>query len=487
MFHFYLYLREIDGNLTMKQHNYKNKHAIAGLISEYEAMSQKGTVGFLEEKAFNQLIEYYTNQSKIDRALEVVDHALSQYSLSPNFYIKKAQLLMKNRQEALAITSLEQAQIYAPSEIDIYIFRAEILCTLKRYEEALTLLNELKPFVKEKDLSEVYLCEAQIYEYRHQFEEMFYTLKKILFKNPRNDEALKRLWLCLELSNMFTEGIELYLQLIDEDPYSYLVWYNLGHAYNCINDTKNAAIAFEYAFLIEASFHDAYIECAAANFKLKKYKKALQCFEEALDHFEADSIIIMNIGRCYEALNDISVAKVFYLKAIQLSPNNDEAHYWLAKCLVKENQLESAIKTYLKAIDLEDRREEYYIGLANCYWEMQEHKLAKFVFEKAIETAPEQISCWLLYASFLIDLRKYNESIRVLDEAEANTSSDDIRLYYCRIACLFLKGRQGEALYRLGEVLDENFKSHTCIFDFAPELEKEEKILALIEKYKGKC
>ena len=470
----------------MKRHNFNNEHAIYGLITEYEAMSQKGTVDFLEEKVFNQIIDYYLNHSKLDRALEVVDHALSQYSFSPNFYIKKAKLLVENHQETLAIAILETAQLYAPTEIEIFLLRAEVLCTLRRYEEALILLDELKPIAKGEDLCEVYLCEAQIYEYRHQFEEMFFSLKTILMNDPRNEEALKRIWLCVELTQMFSEGIELYLELIDEDPYSYLVWFNLGHAYNCIGDNKNAAEAFEYAFITNPSFQEAYEECAASNFKLKNYKKALQCFEEALDQFEADSTTLMNIGRCYEALKDVSVAKVFYLKAVQLDPKNDEGHFWLAECLVRENQIETGIRSYLKAIELEARREEYYVGLGRAYNHTGDEKLADYQFQKAIETAPEQISCWLEYARFLMDLGRFEASIEVLNDAEANTSSNDIRIYYCHYTCLYLMGKRKEAIYRLGELLEEAFSFHEYIFKFAPDLEDEPEILALIERYRNR-
>ena len=43
----------------MKQQNQNNQNIEKALISEYEAMSQKGTVGFYEETVFLALINHY--------------------------------------------------------------------------------------------------------------------------------------------------------------------------------------------------------------------------------------------------------------------------------------------------------------------------------------------------------------------------------------------------------------------------------------------
>ena len=63
----------------MNQQNFDNKHSLADLIFEYEAMSQKGTVEFVEETVFEKLIEFFQNKCSYEKALEVVNHALTHY------------------------------------------------------------------------------------------------------------------------------------------------------------------------------------------------------------------------------------------------------------------------------------------------------------------------------------------------------------------------------------------------------------------------
>ena len=469
----------------MKRHHFNNQHAISALVSEYEAMSQKGTVGFFEEKVFLQLIDYYQSELRIDRALEVVDHALAQYSFTADFHIRKAQLLIESRQEDLAINSLEQAQIFAPSEIEISFLRVKILCTLGKYEEALILLDQIKPEASVDDLNEIYLFEAEICEFRKEFDEMFSVLEKILLSDHNNKEALERMWLCVELSQKFEQSIRLHLHLIDENPYSHLAWFNLGHAYQAVGNLEDAAEAYEYAFLINEHFQDAYRDCAIVCYELKDYKKALRCYEDVLEHFEPDSDILMNIGKCYQAMKDYNIARAFYIKALVLNPQNDEAHYHLAECYAADDAWKIAAQSYKRALKIDDKKEEYYCGLAEAYYQLGKEEKARYLLWKAIEVAPDQISTWIQYALLLMALDRFEEALELLDDAALNLSEDIPDLYYCRIACLFVMGRRQEALYRLGDALNFYFKEHQLLFDFAPELENEIEVRNLIERYRN--
>ena len=468
----------------MMRQYFNNQNTIDVLVSEYEAMSQKGTVGFLEEKVFLQLIDYYQDQLQIDRALEVVDHAITQYKFSADFHIRKAQLLIECRQEEQAIDSLEQAQMYAPSEIGIFLLRVEILCSLSKHEEALLLLESIKPNATDEDLNEIYLYEARICEYRQQFEEMYYVLEKILLSDPRNKEALERMWLCVELSQKHKESVALHTRLIDEHPYSYLAWFNLGHAYQATGQLKFAKEAFEYAFIVNEKFQDAYKDCALVCFELGEYKKALSCYEEVLEHFNPDSDILMNIGRCYQATKDGSIAKAFYIKSIALNPQNDEAHFHLAECYASDQQWKAAKDSYRMAMKVENRKEEYYSGLAKACFELGEEEEANNLLMRAIEVAPEQITTWIQYSLFLIGLENYEQALEVLDDTCLNLTDDDPQLHYCRIACLFSMGRRQEALYRLGEALNNDFDHYQLLFQFVPELENDKDINNLIERYR---
>jgi len=466
----------------MKRHNLSNTQTINDLIFEYEAMSQKGTVSFLEETVFSKMIDFYEKELLFDKALELIDHAIHQHSFSAIFYMRKAQLLIEKNCAHQALQCLDQAEVYAPSDIEIYLLKAEAYCSLKIYKAAFEILRGAKDQTTSKeDLSEIYLYEATIFESLEQFNNMFIALNRALSANPFNKTALERVWFSVELSRKYKESVVLHQAIIDADPYSFIAWYNLGHAYSCLNKIEDAAEAFEYAFLIDKDFQHAYRDCAEMHLELKNYPKALDCLMDALALFEEDSDLLQRIGQCHLYMDELNEAKVYFIRAIKLNSLNADVHFYLGECFAKEKKWKSAIKTYRRAIDIDDRKEEYIAGLAEAYYQVDEIGKAKYLFSKAADTAPETSKYWIQYASFLMDIGEEEEALAVLKEAEIYAPGPVLN--YCQVACLYLLDRIDEALDLLYQALSENFPMHSSIFELVPEMKENRKIRTLISSF----
>lgn len=465
----------------MKNQNSRNEHTLTGLISEYEAMSQKGTVGFYEKTVFSSLVDHYLQGEQFEKALGVIEYALAQHPFSVDFHIRKAQIFLEKNCELQALESLDRAVAYAPAETEIQLLRAEAFNALGYYKDAFELLDNLKVEAPRELLSEIYLTEALIYENQAQFEEMFYALKRSILAKPENPAALTRIWFSVEMSRLYKESINLHQKLIDIDAYNYVAWYNLGYAYAALEDHENARDAFEYAYLINEEFEFAYRHCAEACIQLGQYDQALKCFEDALEHIEPDGDLFLKIGYCYESKEDLTIAKSFYLKAIQLNPNNDCAYFRMGECFMQEDRWKSAISSYTQAMKLDERCEEYVAALAEAYYQMDNGEMAERMFRKAVETAPEISKYWIQYASFLLEVKEENLALTVLDEAELYTHG--VELVYCRVACLLSLGRRKEGLNLFTQALREDFEMYDCLFDLMPVLEKDHEVLQLISSY----
>src|SRR5690606_14578048 len=95
------------------------------LILQYEGMLANGNVVFLDQDAFQDLIDYYEDQIQYPKALEVIEHALVQYPFSAIFQIRKAQLLLEEDQLDAASAALQTAKLYEPTNIDIFLTESE--------------------------------------------------------------------------------------------------------------------------------------------------------------------------------------------------------------------------------------------------------------------------------------------------------------------------------------------------------------------------
>ena len=465
----------------MKRNKTTNEQSTKGLVFEYEAMSQKGTVGFYEKAVFLQLIDHYINEQLFDNALEVIEHAINQHPFSEAFHLIQAQLFIEKNREDLALDALDKALVYAPSVFEVQILRAEALGSMGEFEEAFEILDDLLPEASPEQRSEIFLSKAFSFESRKRYRDMFDALKQSIKANPENMDALERIWFCVEMTQAYDESIKFHKQLIDIDPYCYIAWYNLGYAYSAKGDHQSARDAFEYAFIINDKFEFAYRECAESCIKLNEFERALRCYEELLEHFEPDADLLMQIGLCHAALGEIEKAKSYFVNSRALDENNDLVYFHLGNCFFKERNYESAIAAFKKAMMIDGLKEEYYLALAEVYHKTDAVEQAENYFQKATDIAPDRSNCWIHYARFLMERGKQELALSVLDEAELYTFGS--KLKYCRIACLFSLDNRPEALNLLKKVLAGSYKSHDFLFEMAPTLKDDNDIQDLIATY----
>ncbi|MCB0688714.1 MAG: tetratricopeptide repeat protein, partial [Saprospiraceae bacterium] len=433
------------------------------------------------EQDFLKLINYYEKEFLFEKAIEVADYALNQYGFSADFHIKKAQLFLATRNSEKAMSILDQAEMFAPAELDIHILRAKIFSSLGQYTQALTLIDLIKEKANESELSEIYLCEAQVFECLKEYDKMFESLRQSLHFDPDNEEALERVWVCTELTKKYLESITFHKDVIDRNPYAYLAWYNLGHAYSCEGEYELAIDAYEYSFIINEEFELGYRECADLCFQTCKYEKALSFYLDALELFGPDSDLLANIGECYMEMQQYERAKDYFNKASKLDPYNDEVYYYLGLCHSKEDRWLSAINAYFKAIEIEDRREEYFSNLANAFSKVGEFAKAHYYYLKATEIGPEQCDIWKDHITFLIQLGELDKALEVVEEAEFHAVGTE--LIFCRAACYFAMEKRSDAMETLRSALIEDLDMANMIFDILPSLKDDIQVHHLISYY----
>ena len=476
----------------MEQHNYNKQHILNDLVSEYEAMSQKGTVGFYEESVFSSIIDYYHEEKNYESALSVVETALAQHTFSSFLYYKKAELLSIywHRDPVIledALIAIETATSLSPSDLRIKLLQAELLGCKGDYPDAFNLLDDIRTemllTLSDLEVADVYYCESLLHEQLQQYDLAFDALKEALLLNTRQEKALKKIWICVERSQKYKESISLFQSILDKDVDCYLAWYYLGHVYHYFGQFEEAIDAYEYAFITNKDFEWAYRDCAAICLETKDYRKALDCYEEALKFVDPDVDLLLHIGQCYQYLGNLTAAHHFYRRACILDDYNDEVFFHLGQCMEQQQNWAKAIYYYGRAIDLDDRREEYFAALGAVYYNLEKFEDAFHCFDTATELAPEQSIFWVQFAAFLYTLTYYEEAIEVLDDAEHHAVGED--LLYFRVVCLYKLGKTKEAIDVLAEALVENFAMHVMIYDYAPELRTNPAFQAPINYFQG--
>lgn len=459
----------------------KRDLALINLVSDFESKFETGDVGYLEERVYFQLLEFYEDEYLFEKGLEVVDYAIEQYKYRSEFYIIKSRLLLNSGKTDDSLKTLTEAENIAPFEREISLLKARAFAIKKQFDLARDILDDMWIGATPSDAVDILLGESYIHENMKEYNEMYNALSKAVMLDSKNEEAMERVWISAELSRRYEDSVELHKIIIEKDPYNYQAWYNLGHGYNCIWEYEKAIDALEYSYIINPDFESAYLDCADTCLQIRDYQRALDIYIEANNKFGPNDELMVNIAHCYIFLSKIGIAKQWLLKAIKLDAYNDEALFLLGECYSLDKVWYNAINAYHKAIQIETRREEYYLGLAKAFVAVEDYKKAIFNFQMATETGPEDTLYWKEYICFLIRLGLYDEATEVLDEAEDHTYGAD--LLYCKAVISYLLKDKEECMKLLEEALLENHEQHLMIFDIAPELKIDKEIISMIKYF----
>ena len=111
------------------------------LLIVYERIrSGKGTA-FLSEESFERIIDHFDEADALSKAMEAAKMGVLQFPYSSTLLLKKADLLIADRQYQQALDDLDLAEILDPNEIDIYILRTDAYLALDMQEMAVEILE----------------------------------------------------------------------------------------------------------------------------------------------------------------------------------------------------------------------------------------------------------------------------------------------------------------------------------------------------------
>jgi tetratricopeptide (TPR) repeat protein len=457
-----------------------NDPALLALARYFEKSQQQGSTPSLSFDEYENLIAHYDSLRAPDRIIEVLDCALQQYPYSVHFYLKKADFLLAQNCIEEALATIDVAAGLSPDNFEVLILSIEALTLLGQTELAGRLLDELPTPLDKEQQADYYYAQAFWHEQRYEFERMYFFLCAALEIQPGHSRSLEKMMVAVEMNKRYQEAIPIYEQILDEDPYSYQAWFNLGQALASTGMYERALEAIEYAYIIDPHFELAYRDFIDLSFELGHYQQTLRCFEELTQYFLLDAEDLQIIARCFWHLGQAPKAQEAFNKAIQLDPNRDDTYYYFGECLTEQELFQSAIYYYSKAIQINDRREEYFAARGEAYLWSGELEAAESDFIQATHIAPESGHLWIQYCSFLMQGGRAEEALAILI---ARKGIEDVEMLYCRVACLFLLGQRKEAKYWLNEALSEAYEAHPILFDLIPDLEMDADITALIANH----
>jgi tetratricopeptide (TPR) repeat protein len=220
----------------MKENPYQeDRFEMQELLNRYENLKNGLQNSFLEEESFELIIDYFQEKDDQRQAIEAVNFGISQYPYSSLLTIKKADILLANRQYKEALDLLDQATLLDHADINNYILKTEALLALDMHEKAVNLLEEALLLFEGEEKIELLFELADVYDDYEDFDKVFDCLKLILEDEPNNEEALYKICFWTDFTGRNEESIRLHQQIINDFPYNELAWFNLASSYQGLN------------------------------------------------------------------------------------------------------------------------------------------------------------------------------------------------------------------------------------------------------------
>ncbi len=113
-----------------------DKESIRELLHLFENL--KSGVGgiFLEEEAFEKIIDYFDDQEESLKAMEAAELGIEYFPFSSSLLFKKADLLLASRKYDEALVILEKAELLDANDLNLYILKTDAYLALDKQEKA---------------------------------------------------------------------------------------------------------------------------------------------------------------------------------------------------------------------------------------------------------------------------------------------------------------------------------------------------------------
>ncbi len=452
------------------------------LVTRFEEMLKADDRCFFEESSLERLIDYYEMDDKIELAMEAANLGTELFPFSARFYLKTAQLLFNLKKIDGAIEALDQAQLHDPREMEIFLLRADINVWLSQHQDAIDVLNEAIATLDHTEKEDIYLEIADVFEDWEKYDKVIEYLKGVLHINPKNEEALGRIWFCVELTETYQDSVEFHSSLLDEEPYSYMAWFNLGHAYSGQKNHEKAIEAFEFAIAINDKYDHAYRDCGEILLEIGDYKKASECFIQASLLSKPTKELYFNIGICFENLKNYNRARYYFRKATTVDPHFDKAFFKIGENYKRENRWPQAVPSFERAVKLNSKNSAYLDAMGEGYSNIGRLDDAISAYQRAVELAPAEQSNWLQLAKVLFLSGEFRRAISFLDEA-ATRFDNNAEIHFLQSAYQYQIGNRRDAVRNLDKGLNKDVNGYDLTFEVTPYMKNDPAIIQILKKH----
>lgn len=376
--------------------NFFDSPEFRALLARYEQASEINATPYFGIDEFVDIMSYFLFTEKYERAAEVLEASRQLHPGAEENTKMEIKLLLCNGEAKEALKLFSKLR-YSDND-ETMILHAEILLALKDFkgahEIALALLHKAAP------------GQDSIYEALEILldcgfaQEAFMICEKALKIAPGNRSLIEvKAESLIELQRT-DEAVEIYNRLLDVEPYSTLYWEQLGHI----------------------------------QYMVKKFGKAIDCFEYESTINDDIEYPKMMQGYCYYLVGDFEKAAEFFNAFNRKYPDSAIMQFYLALIHYRKGETELAVEGFRKITEKSPEGSiETMLARINKAMILDmcgESRRADEALSMALLMHPENMKQLMLDGTHLYELRdKENLTFEDMNTLEAKEWSQEEELF----------------------------------------------------------
>jgi tetratricopeptide (TPR) repeat protein len=151
----------------------------------------------------------------------------------------------------------------------------------------------------------------------------------------------------------FQKAVEAFAKVNEMAPDRPEVLYNLGFAYEGLEQMDAAVEQYERALELRPEYYDPLIALAAIHTARKEWSEAANRYERAIALRPQEIAVLYNYGAVSMNAGDMEKAVSAFEKVLAIEPDRGEAHYQLGMIAVSQQRNEDALRHLEKYLELE--------------------------------------------------------------------------------------------------------------------------------------
>ncbi|ARN77755.1 hypothetical protein BST97_06950 [Nonlabens spongiae] len=447
-------------------------------IVKFESMMDSNQVGFFDSEEFEEIIDYYMEMGKVEKARKAISLAISQHPSSVNLRLFKAELLIFDNKFELAHTLLNELHLLEPNNAEIYIQKANIYSKTENHNKAIRLL-ELAAEVTE-DQSDVFNLIGMEQLFLENYSDAKENFIKCLELDREDYSALYNIMYCFDFLHEDQEAISFLEDYLDKKPYCEVAWHQLGKQYFNLKDYEKALTAYDFAIISNDRFIGAYLEKGKVLEKLKRYNEAIEQYQMTLGLDDPTSFAYLRLGKCFLKLKKADQAIYNFNKCVEEDPLLDKGWLAIVDFYCERLEFQKALGFMNKAIDIDPENAMYWTKFARINLKLNFYEEAEYGYRRAMELGNYEFDLWIDRADILIELGEYRALIVNVEHGlEFYPNNPDLLL---RMGVIMLKiGKETEGIYHLQTALKADPSLIKTIFDQFSDIVSSRQLAYLID------